>query len=274
MEVDAVGSARRSWRAVFRAGYSSLRSLLCGLSARDDNTYIKIRHYPQLMERHVILVSGKVQKAGYRARVVAIAEALGIKGMVENLPDGRVKVIAEGEESDLERFAEALRIKNALIDVTEIKIERSRGPGCYDSFHKTVGKDETDERLDRSAEYLKELIDVTRDGFGRIETGMNRGFSDLGNKMDQMLEKQDETIRAIQGLDSKMDQMLDKQDQMLEKQDRMLDKQDLLVDKQDETTGEIRGLRTDLKDHIDMRFQRIETDLAEVKTALKEKGII
>jgi acylphosphatase len=212
------------------------------------------------MERHVIWVSGKVQKAGYRARVVAIAKDLGIKGMVENLPDGRVKVVAEGEEADLERFAEALRIRNALIDVTEIKIDRLTGLEGIDGFHKTVGEDETDGRLDKSAEYLKVLIDVTKDGFGRIETGMNRGFSDLGNKMDQMLDKQD--------------QMLDKQDQMLEKQDRMLDKQDLLIDKQDETTGEIRGLRTDLKDHIDMKLHRIETDLGEVKTALRDKGII
>ncbi|MCR3884587.1 MAG: acylphosphatase [Methanothrix sp.] len=226
------------------------------------------------MERHVIWVSGKVQKAGYRARVVAIAKDLGIKGMVENLPDGRVKVIAEGEEADLERFAEALRIRNALIDVTEIKIDRSRGLEGIDGFHKTVGEDETDGRLDKSAEYLKVLIDVTKEGFGRIETEMSKGFSDLGDKMDQMLDKQDQmlirqdqmldkqdaTIRAIQGLDSKMD--------------RMLDKQDLLIDKQDETTGEIRGLRTDLKSHIDLRFARIETDLGEVKTALRDKGII
>ena len=215
----------------------------------------------------MIWVSGKVQKAGYRARVVAIAKDLGIKGMVENLPDGRVKVVAEGEEANLERFAEALRIRNALIDVTEIKIDRSRGLEGIDGFHKTVGEDETDGRLDKSAEYLKVLIDVTKEGFGRIETEMSKGFSDLGDKMDQMLirqdqmlDKQDETIRAIQGLDSKMD--------------HMLDKQDLLIDKQDETTGEIRGLRTDLKSHIDLRFARIETDLGEVKTALRDKGII
>jgi len=208
----------------------------------------------------VIWVSGKVQKAGYRAKIVAIAKDLGINGMVENLPDGRVKVIAEGEDADLERFAEALKIRNVLIDVTDIKIERSRGLGGYDGFHKTVEKGETDERLDKSVEYLKELIDVTKEGFGRIERGMNRGFGDLGNKMDQMLDKQD--------------QMLDKQDQMLDKQDQMLDKQDQKLDKQDATTGEIRGLRTDLKDHIGMKFQKIETDLAEVKTALKEKGII
>jgi len=47
-----------------------------------------------------------------------------------------------------------------------------------------------------------------------------------------------------------------------------------MLGEKDEMTGEIRGLRTDLKDHIDMRFQRIETDLGEVKTALRDKGII
>ncbi|MDF0594302.1 hypothetical protein P0O24_12000 [Methanotrichaceae archaeon M04Ac] len=58
---------------------------------------------------------------------------------------------------------------------------------------------------------------------------------------------------------------------MIDKKNRM---QDQMLDKQDETTGEIQGLPTDMKDHIDLRFARIETDLAEVKTALIEKGII
>jgi len=215
------------------------------------------------MGRLVVWVSGKVQKAGYRSKVVTIARDLGIKGSVQNLPDGRVKILAEGDEAGLQRFAEALKIRNAVIDVTDIKKERSIAVGDYEDFYKVVGEGETDEWLDKFAEYLKELVDVTRYGFSRMEIG----FGDLGNKMDQMLDKQDQmlnkqdaTIRAIQGLDSKMDHMLDKQDHML--------------DKQDETTGEIRGLRTDLKSHIDMKFQRIETDLAEVKTALKEKGLI
>jgi len=90
---------------------------------------------------------------------------------------------------------------------------------------------------------------------------MDRGFSDLGNKMDQMLDKQDATIRAIQGLDSKMDQMLDKQD--------------LLVDKQDETTGGDPGTadRSEGPHRHEVSEDR-DGDLAEVKTALKEKGII
>ncbi len=56
-----------------------------------------------------------------------------------------------------------------------------------------------------------------------------------------------------------------------------LDKQDQMPDKQDASTEEIHGLRLDMKDHMDMRFRRIEADLAELKemkAALKEKGII
>ncbi len=208
------------------------------------------------MKRLVIHVSGKVQKAGYRSKVITIAKVFGIKGHVQNRPDGRVKVTAEGKDSDLERFAEALEIKNAIINVTKLEREYSDATGEYEGFYKLVGEGETDERLDKSAEYLKELVDVTRNG-----------FSELGSKMDKMLDKQDLTIGAIKGIDSKMDKVLGKQD-------RMLDKQDQMLDKQDETTGEIQGLRTDIKSHIDLRFERIEADLSEVKTALREKGII
>ena len=47
------------------------------------------------MRRLTAFVSGTVQKTGYRARVVNLANFLGLKGFVQNLPDGRVKVVAE-----------------------------------------------------------------------------------------------------------------------------------------------------------------------------------
>ncbi|WP_048145104.1 acylphosphatase [Methanothrix harundinacea] len=243
------------------------------------------------MERSVILVSGRVQKVGYRSKVIALAQEMGIVGWVGNLPDGRVKVVAEGDAAVLDRFASALKVKNSLIEVAAVEVERHDATGEFDDFSKLVDRGETDSRLDRSAELLKELIDVTRHGFSDLGQKMDR----MLDKQDQMLDKQDETIAAIKGIDSKMDrmldkqdimidkqdQMLDKQDQMLDKQDQMLDKQDMMIDKQDqmldkqdqmldkqdETTGEVRGLRSDMKGSFDMRLERIET-------ALKEKGII
>jgi hypothetical protein len=40
--------------------------------------------------------------------------------------------------------------------------------------------------------------------------------------------------------------------------EKMLDKQDQMLDRQDETTGEVRGLRSDLKESLDVRLRRIE----------------
>lgn len=54
-----------------------------------------------LMKRITFHITGKVQQVGFRSKAVAIANALGIKGNVQNLVDGRVKIIAEGEETDL-----------------------------------------------------------------------------------------------------------------------------------------------------------------------------
>lgn len=48
------------------------------------------------MKRLTAYVSGKVQRVGYRARVIQIANGMGLRGIIENLNDGRVKIIAEG----------------------------------------------------------------------------------------------------------------------------------------------------------------------------------
>lgn len=59
-----------------------------------------------------------------------------------------------------------------------------------------------------------------------------------------------------------------------EKMDTMLEKQDAMLEKQDSTLGEIQGHRFDMKGYINQRFERIETDLAELKAAMRERGII
>ena len=54
-------------------------------------------------------------------RVVQLANALSLKGTIENLKDGRVKIIAEGDEERLRWFEEAIEIKNTLIQVTSFE---------------------------------------------------------------------------------------------------------------------------------------------------------
>ena len=202
---------------------------------------------------------------------MTIARAFGLKGTVQNLPDGRVKVEAEGEDADLERFADALMMKNAIIDVVDIEKQYGPSTGGLERFAKIVDDGETDERLDTAVDHLKVLIDLTRQGLGKQDQMLI--------KQDQMLDKQDLMLGQQDQMLGKMDLMLDKQDQMVGKQDQTLGKLDLMLDKQDEViekmdeakreiVTEIKDLRSDFKTNIEDRLSRIESDMAQVKAKI------
>ena len=114
------------------------------------------------MRRLTAFISGTVQKTGYRAKVVNLANFLGLNGFVQNLPDNRVKVVAEGDESALERFINDLRIKDSLIYVHDIEINYTSAMGDFIRFEKMVAEGETDQRLDKAAELLSDLIVVNK----------------------------------------------------------------------------------------------------------------
>jgi acylphosphatase len=194
------------------------------------------------MMKLTAFVSGKVQEVGYRARIVDIANAFGLKGMVENQKDGRVKIIAEGEDEKLKWFESAINIKNSLIYVSSIEKEYSPASNEFENFGKLVVKGETDTRLDTAAVYLKELVSEVKN--------LN---DNLGGKMDQMLDKQD--------------LMLGGQDQMIDKQDQMLGKQDALLD-------EVKDMNRKFDRVLENDIVELKNDMAEVKAALREKGII
>jgi len=215
------------------------------------------------MKRLTAYVSGQVQRTGYRIRIIDIARALGLKGTVENLDDGRVKIMAEGDDDKLKWFEEAIDIKNTLINVSSIEKKYSEPAGDFANFYKVVGPGETDSRLDTAADHLKELI-----------SAVNNMNNNLGGKMDVMIQKQDQMLDKQDQMLDKQDQMLDKQDQMLDKQDQMLETQKEMVDSQHDLLDEVKDSRKDLKSYLDQRFERLESDVTEMKAALRAKGII
>jgi acylphosphatase len=54
--------------------------------------------------RREVHYSGKVQGVGFRYTVRTIADRHGVTGYVVNLPDGRVKLVAEGTPEQLTEF--------------------------------------------------------------------------------------------------------------------------------------------------------------------------
>jgi len=129
------------------------------------------------MKNVTLYVTGNVQRVDYRVKVSSIANALSIKGLVQNLPDGRVKIIAQGEQSELDKLIQAINISNSLINVTNIEQEYSIPSDDYEGFNKVVDDGETDERLDNAIDLFKKLITVTEDGFSNLG-------KELGDKID------------------------------------------------------------------------------------------
>ena len=56
-----------------------------------------------------IFYSGRVQGVGFRYTVKTVAAGFDVAGIVRNLPDGRVELIAEGAPAELEGFRAAIR---------------------------------------------------------------------------------------------------------------------------------------------------------------------
>lgn len=59
--------------------------------------------------RRTLHFSGNVQGVGFRYTTSRLAQDWPVEGYVQNLPDGRVKLVVEGTESNLQGFEEALR---------------------------------------------------------------------------------------------------------------------------------------------------------------------
>jgi len=222
------------------------------------------------MKRLTAYVSGKVQKAGFRARVMEIARVLKVKGTVENLEDGRVKIIAESDEDKLKLFEEAIDIKNTLINVSSIEKQYSDATGEYSKFCKMVDSGETDSRIDAAAFHLKDLT-----------VAVNNMNDNLGGKMDVTIQKQDQMLGKQDQMLEKQDKILDKQDKMLVVQGKMLDVQHQMLDmqgqilySQHDLLDEVRESRKDLKSYLEQRFEKLEGEVAEMRIALKAKGII
>ena len=56
------------------------------------------------MRRVHFFISGRVQGVCFRAETCDEAQKLNVKGWVRNLSDGRVEIMAEGEDKDIEEF--------------------------------------------------------------------------------------------------------------------------------------------------------------------------
>jgi acylphosphatase len=78
----------------------------------------------RLMQKcHSIIVTGKVQDIGFRSIVEHIGRSFGIPGLVFNAKDGSVKILCCGEDSVIDNFTQAIKVRGAEngVEIANIK---------------------------------------------------------------------------------------------------------------------------------------------------------
>ncbi len=83
--------------------------------------------------RRTVRFRGRVQGVGFRQSTREVAARFPVVGFVENLPDGRVLLVAEGSESDIAGFVAAV---SGELDrfITGSDIEAGQASGEFTGF--------------------------------------------------------------------------------------------------------------------------------------------
>jgi acylphosphatase len=61
------------------------------------------------MHRKTVYFSGRVQGVGFRYTAQNIAQQYNVKGYVKNLSDGRVQLVLEGPDEEMDHIVESIR---------------------------------------------------------------------------------------------------------------------------------------------------------------------
>jgi acylphosphatase len=80
------------------------------------------------LERREVHFSGRVQGVGFRYTARGLAERYGLLGYVQNLPDGRVLLVAEGPTANWDRLLATLAEEmDRFIHSTDVKVRPATG---------------------------------------------------------------------------------------------------------------------------------------------------
>ena len=86
------------------------------------------------MKKTHLFISGYVQGVGFRWYVQRLAQGMNLCGFVKNLRDGRVEVVAEGNENSVKEFLKGLKEGSFEDGIEEIKKIEEKYAGEYSDF--------------------------------------------------------------------------------------------------------------------------------------------
>ena len=201
-------------------------------------------------KRAEIIISGRVQKAGFRDFIDEIAFDLNLDGYVKNLDDGTVEVVCEGEESPIREFLEKINIIQYPIRVENIDVVY-KNPTCeYKTFEVIREEDltlATYERMDAAVRYMRQM-----------NSDLGQKIDGLGENLGQKIDGLGENLgQKIDGLGENLSQKIDGLGENLSY------KIDGLGEKIDQNRAEIREMNSNLGHKIDGLGEKIDQNRVE-----------
>jgi acylphosphatase/signal transduction histidine kinase len=222
------------------------------------------------MIRAELIVEGEVQRVGYRDFVQSVARSLGVKGYIENLKDGKVRIVCEADEEILKNFIKEIEVKREFINVTKIKIVKtSPATGEFEYFEIRYGplEEELGERMGTAIRYAGAMWQDIRDMHKDLKdetTAIRESIRDMHKDLKDETTAIRESIR---------DMHKDLKDETTAIRESI---RDMHKDLKDETTAireSIRDMHKDLKDEttaIRESIRDMHKDLKDETTAIRE----
>ena len=156
------------------------------------------------MKRRIeVVVKGDVQKVGYRDTVQKIARSLDVKGYVENLRDGNVFMVCEGEDENISKFVEGIDIRKHFTHVREVEITKeSDYTGEFEYFDIKYGsmEEELGERIGTGILYAGATLEETKGTRADIKAmhgDLNEGFKGIHEELKDGFKGTREDINSM-----------------------------------------------------------------------------
>jgi len=176
-----------------------------------------------------ITVQGEVQQVGYRRRVWSMARRLTIKGYVKNMPDGSVKIVAQGDESSLDQFLLSLKIAEPPITVDSVDVKQINVKKGFKDFKILLGS--TEEELQEGLGAGEAQLYLFRSEFKDYRSE----FKDYRSEFRGFAQRTDENFRSLEAkygeISEKLTMILDTlQKESLETRTQLIRAVDALTD--------------------------------------------
>jgi acylphosphatase len=173
-------------------------------SLLNRKTPLKCLEGRKMAVRGTLIVKGDVQGAGYRAFVMKNAQKLGLLGFGENLADGTVKVVCEGEKETIGKFIRLIKVEDKVTKVENIKPTYGEATGEFEGKGFTVKVTDINYELFQgyatSEKYfglLVKNVDSVSSAVGKMHSDMNKNFSIMAKRYDMIAKSMVTGLKMI-----------------------------------------------------------------------------